>query len=147
MPLVKTFYPKGGLYMTTTLNKEEYIKLLSETVPRIIDTEIEHKRLLNEVDKFMDLGENLTDEQAEVLQLLVTLIEQYENKVYQMKAVTPLDILHELMSVRQLKQKDIVEIFGSKGITSEVINGKRSISKNQAKALGDFFHVSYSLFL
>ncbi|KHG40344.1 MULTISPECIES: type II toxin-antitoxin system HigA family antitoxin [Aphanizomenon] len=133
--------------MTTTLNKEEYIKLLSETVPRIIDTEIEHKRLLNEVDKFMDLGENLTDEQAEVLQLLITLIEQYENKVYQMKAITPLDILHELMSVRQLKQKDIVEIFGSKGITSEVINGKRSISKNQAKALGDFFHVSYSLFL
>ncbi|MDB9435563.1 hypothetical protein BMF77_00224 [Dolichospermum sp. UHCC 0315A] len=133
--------------MTNTLNKEEYIKLLSETVPRIIDTEIEHKRLLNEVDKFMDLGENLTDEQAEVLQLLVTLIEQYENKVYQMKAITPLDILHELMSVRQLKQKDIVEIFGSKGITSEVINGKRSISKNQAKALGDFFHVSYSLFL
>ncbi|WP_353928924.1 transcriptional regulator [Okeanomitos corallinicola TIOX110] len=133
--------------MTTTLNKEEYIKLLSETVPRIIDTEIEHKRLLNEVDKLMDLGENLTDEQAEVLQLLVTLIEQYENKVYQMKAVTPLDILHELMSVRQLKQKDIVEIFGSKGITSEVINGKRSISKNQAKALGDFFHVSYALFL
>ncbi|MFN7659758.1 MAG: type II toxin-antitoxin system HigA family antitoxin [Dolichospermum sp.] len=133
--------------MTTTLNQEEYIKLLSETVPRIIDTEIEHKRLLNEVDKFMDLGENLTDEQAEVLQLLVTLIEQYENKVYQMKAVTPLDILHELMSVRQLKQKDIVEVFGSKGITSEVINGKRSISKNQAKALGDFFHVSYSLFL
>jgi HTH-type transcriptional regulator/antitoxin HigA len=51
------------------------------------------------------------------------------------------------MSVRQLKQKDIVEVFGSKGITSEVINGKRSISKNQAKALGDFFHVSYTLFL
>jgi HTH-type transcriptional regulator/antitoxin HigA len=133
--------------MTTTLNKEEYIKLLSETVPRIIDTEIEHKRLLNEVDKFMDLGENLTDEQAEVLQLLVTLIEQYEDKHYQLKAATPLEILHELMSVRQLKQKDIVEVFGSKGITSEVINGKRSISKNQAKALGDFFHVSYSLFL
>ncbi|MFO5438086.1 MAG: type II toxin-antitoxin system HigA family antitoxin, partial [Dolichospermum sp.] len=132
--------------MTTTLNKEEYIKLLSETVPRIIDTEIEHKRLLNEVDKLMDLGENLTDEQAEVLQLLVTLIEQYEDKHYQLKAATPLEILHELMSVRQLKQKDIVEVFGSKGITSEVINGKRSISKNQAKALGDFFHVSYSLF-
>jgi HTH-type transcriptional regulator/antitoxin HigA len=133
--------------MTTTLNKEEYIKLLSETVPRIIDTEIEHKRLLNEVDKLMDLGENLTDEQAEVLQLLVTLIEQYEDKHYQLKAATPLEIMHELMSVRQLKQKDIVEVFGSKGITSEVINGKRSISKNQAKALGDFFHVSYTLFL
>ncbi|WP_413175280.1 helix-turn-helix domain-containing protein [Anabaena azotica] len=133
--------------MTSTLNKEEYTKLLAETLPRIIDTEIEHKRLLNEVDKLMDLGENLTDEQAEVLQLLVTLIEQYENKRYPMKAATPLDILHELMLARGLKQKDIVEVFGSKGIASEVINGKRSISKNQAKALGEFFHVPHTLFL
>ncbi|MBD2384353.1 helix-turn-helix domain-containing protein [Cylindrospermum sp. FACHB-282] len=133
--------------MTSTLNKEEYSKLLAETLPRIIDTETEHKRLLNEVDKLMDLGENLTPEQVEVLQLLVTLIEQYEDKHYQLKAATPLDILQELMLARGLKQKDIVDVFGSKGITSEVINGKRSISKNQAKALGTFFHVSHTLFL
>ena len=89
--------------MTTTLNKEEYIKLLSETVPRIIDTEIEHKRLLNEVDKFMDLGENLTDEQAEVLQLLITLIEQYENKVYQMKEFSMKTITNNLLYKIKLK--------------------------------------------
>ncbi|HLO88292.1 MAG TPA: helix-turn-helix domain-containing protein [Nostocaceae cyanobacterium] len=51
------------------------------------------------------------------------------------------------MLARGLKQKDLAEIFGSKGITSELITGKRSISKNQAKALSEFFHVSPALFL
>lgn len=133
--------------MTSTLNKEEYIKLLAETLPRVIDSQIEYKRILNQVEKLMDLGENLTAEQEDVLQLLVTLLEQYENQHYQLQAATPLDILQELMLARGLQQKDLVEVFGSKGITSEVINGKRGISKSQAKALGSFFHVSPGLFL
>ncbi|MCL1473208.1 helix-turn-helix domain-containing protein [Argonema antarcticum] len=129
------------------MNKEEYTRLLAETLPRVIHTEDEHKRLVKEVEKLMDLGEELTDEQAEVFDLLVTLIEQYEDKHYQLKAATPHDILNELMLAKELKQKDLIEVFGYKGITSEVINGKRSISKNQAKALGEFFHVSPALFL
>ncbi|OKH33058.1 transcriptional regulator [[Phormidium ambiguum] IAM M-71] len=133
--------------MTSTINKEEYTRLLAETLPRVIHTEDEHKRLVKEVEKLMDLGEELTDEQAELFDLLVTLIEQYEDKHYQLKTATPHEILNELMLAKDLKQKDLIEVFGSKGITSEVINGKRSISKNQAKALGKFFHVSPALFL
>jgi HTH-type transcriptional regulator / antitoxin HigA len=52
-----------------------------------------------------------------------------------------------LVLQRELKQKDLVPVFGSQGVASEVLNGKRSISKAQAKALGDFFHVSPALFL
>jgi HTH-type transcriptional regulator / antitoxin HigA len=37
-------------------------------------------------------------------------------------------------------------VFGSQGIVSEVLSGKRSISKAQAKALGEFFKVSPTLF-
>lgn len=133
--------------MTSTINKEQYTRLLAETSPRVIHTEDEHKRLVKEVEKLIDLGEELTDEQAELFDLLVTLIEQYEDKHYQLKTATPHEILNELMLARDLKQNDLIEVFGSKGITSEVINGKRSISKNQAKALGKFFHVSPALFL
>ncbi|TVP59542.1 MAG: transcriptional regulator [Nodularia sp. (in: Bacteria)] len=133
--------------MASILNKEKYTQLLTETLPRVIDTEEEYERLLNEVSQIMVSGENMTAEEAEVLQLLAVLIEQYEDEHYKLKTATPIDILQELMLVRGLKQKDLLEVFGSKGIASEVINGKRSISKNQAKALGQFFHVSPALFL
>jgi|GEM_PF-6084445 len=70
---------KGVFCMTSTINKEKYIKLLAETLPRVIDTEEEYERLLSEVSKLMALGDNLTAEQAEVLQLLAILIEGYED--------------------------------------------------------------------
>jgi HTH-type transcriptional regulator / antitoxin HigA len=41
----------------------------------------------------------------------------------------------------------LVGVIGSSGVVSEVINGKRSISKAQAKALGEYFKVSPSLFI
>ena len=51
------------------------------------------------------------------------------------------------MAARGLKQGDLAPLLGSKGRVSEVINGKRSISKAQAKTLADFFHVSAELFI
>jgi HTH-type transcriptional regulator / antitoxin HigA len=72
----------------------------------------------------------------------LTLIEQYEEQHYQLKPATPQEILKELMLQYGLKQKDLIPVFGSQGIASEVISG----SKAQAKRLGDFFHVSPTLF-
>ena len=51
------------------------------------------------------------------------------------------------MAARKLTQKDLWKLFGSKGITSEVFHGKRSISKAQAKKLALFFHVTADLFI
>ena len=51
------------------------------------------------------------------------------------------------MEARNVKQSDLVGILGAIGVTSEVINGKRSISKAQPKVLAEFFHVSPALFL
>jgi HTH-type transcriptional regulator / antitoxin HigA len=51
------------------------------------------------------------------------------------------------MEARKLTQKDLWKVFGSKGITSEVFHGKRSISKAQARKLAEFFHVNVELFI
>lgn len=40
----------------------------------------------------------------------------------------------------------LVLIFGSQGIASEVLNGKREISQAMAKVLGEFFNTSPALF-
>lgn len=51
------------------------------------------------------------------------------------------------MNAHDIKPPDLWPVFGSKGIASEVPRGKRGISKTQAKALGEFFHVSPELFI
>lgn len=132
--------------MNRTIDKQAYTNLLAEVQPKVIETEEENERMLSEVEKLMSLGEDLTPEQEQLLLLLVALIEQFEDRHYQLKPATPHEVLNELMLVRGLKQSDLVGILGSKGIVSEVINRKRSISKNQAKALGEFFNVSPALF-
>jgi HTH-type transcriptional regulator / antitoxin HigA len=126
---------------------QEYGRLLTVVQPKVIETEEENEYYLAEVTKLMQLGEQLSPAQEQLLRLLVNLIENFEDQHYQMNPTTPLEILQEFVSDRSLKQKDLLSVFGSQGITSEVLNGKRSISKAQAKALGEFFKVSPTLFL
>ena len=56
-------------------------------------------------------------------------------------------MLKELMRAREMQAKDLWPVFGSKGIASEVLNGKRAISREAAKKLGETFHVSPVVFL
>lgn len=116
-------------------------------MPRVIETEEENDRMLAEVEKLMIKGENLSPEEDALLRLMATLIQDFEEKFYKPEEATPLEVLLHLMDVRDLKQSDLLEIFGSRGIASEVINGKRGISKTQAKALAKFFGVSLELFI
>ena len=131
--------------MTAILDRE-YAELLAAAQPKAIETEEENEFYLAEAAKLMQLGETLSPAQERLLKLLVNLIESFEERHYQLKAATPLEILTELVSDRGLKQKYLIPVFGSQGLASEVLNGKRGISKTQAKALGEFFKVSPTLF-
>ena len=132
--------------MTIAILDQEYAKLLVAIQPKVIETEVENEFYLSEVTKLMRLGESISPAQARLLRLLVSLIESFEEQHYQIKSATSLEILTELVQNRGLKQKDLLPVFGSQGVASEVLNGKRGISKAQAKALGEFFKVSPSIF-
>lgn len=132
--------------MSTSFNTTTYSQLLLEFQPKVITTEEECDRTLETVEKLMAYKER-TPEQTAILQLLVTLIEEFENKHYPIEPSSPHAILKHLMEAREIKQSDLVGIIGSKGVVSEVVNEKRSISKEQAKALGEFFNVSPALFI
>lgn len=129
------------------INETRYRKLLSKAMPTVIESEEENDRMLAVVEKLMDKGESLSPEEEQLLKLLTKLIEDFEKRFYQPEEATALEILRHLMEARGVKQSDLWELFGSKGIASEVVNGKRGISKSQAKALADFFHVTPDLFL
>ena len=132
--------------MNTAILDREYADLLVAVQPKVIETEAENEFYLAEVTKLMRLGESISPAQERLLRLLVNLIESFEEQHYQIKAATPLEILTQLVNDRGLKQKNLLPVFGSQGVTSEVLNGKRGISKAQAKSLGVFFKVSPSIF-
>ncbi|TYQ23493.1 transcriptional regulator [Pseudanabaena sp. UWO311] len=120
--------------------------LLADIQPRVITTEEENDRALGIVEGLL-AEKNLSPEKEQILQLLVSLIEKFEDEHYQLAASTPHSILLHLMEQRGLRQTDLIGLIGSRGVVSEVVNGKRTISKSQAKSLGEFFHVDPSLFI
>ena len=131
---------------TIDLNEETYRQLLARAFPHVIRTEQECERLTNELMR-LDERENLSPEEKELAELLTMLINEYELRRYPIRKSSPRQTLRHLMEARQLTQKDLWKVFGSKGITSEVFHGKRSISKAQAKKLAEFFHVNVVLFI
>jgi HTH-type transcriptional regulator / antitoxin HigA len=133
--------------MTSTFNSTVYIDLLSKTIPSIIETESEYQRLLA-LTESLHFNKNRTLEEKKIYKLLVILIEIYESEKYSIPASTSQEILQHIMDSSGLRQADIAEIIGaSSGVVSQIVNGKRAISKAQAKALGQRFKISPSLFI
>jgi len=132
--------------MTAKFSPKKYANLLVTALPQVIENDAEHRRLLAIVEPMMG-RENLSPEEAKLFDLLVKLIQDYEDEHYPIEPAAPHQVLQHLMEARDLQQKDLVHLFGSAGRASEAINGVRAISKAQAKALAEFFHVSPELFI
>ncbi len=116
-------------------------------MPVVIETEEENARMLGVIEKLMEKGEGISAEEEKLLKLLVQLVRHFEEQYYGPEEAEPLEVLHHLMEARGIKQSQLREVFGSKGIASEVLNGKRGISKAHARALSNYFHVPADLFV
>ena len=134
--------------MSTTIEMKDsvYAKLLAKSLPRPIRTEAEHTRLTAMLLE-LDEREDLSPEEEALAEVMTLLIEDYEEKYHPLPAVSPQASLNALMEERGLKHKDIWPILGNKGSASEVLSGRRSVSKAQAKRLAEFFHVPIDLFI
>ena len=126
--------------------KADYVRLLTKFAPVAIETEAENERALTTADELMRSPER-SEAESSLLKLLAVLIGNFEAQHHSMGESSPLDTLKELMNAREMTPKDLWPIFGSKGIASEVLSGKRGISKEAAKRLGAEFHVSPGLFI
>lgn len=133
-----------------TLTENVYGKLLAKVRPRVITTDAENKRAIAEVEA-LDIreaeGDTLTPEEVALGELLTTLILQFEDKNYPIGKADPVDALRDFMEVRGLRQRDLIPMFGSSSVVSDVLNGKRSISKTHARKLAEFFHVPVGMFI
>jgi HTH-type transcriptional regulator/antitoxin HigA len=132
--------------MALTFDLNTYRNLLFETAPKVIESEAEYEQALTTTEQ-LHFKKNRLPEETALYLLLIILIEAYETEHYPMEPSTPHEILLHLMESSGTRQADLVGIIGSSGVVSEVVNGKRAISKAQAKALGEYFNLSPSLFI
>src|ERR1700730_4077608 len=129
------------------INEAAYGKLLRKALPRPVRTERDNERYLQVAGHLMNLGERMTPEQRELLDLLVVLIERFEAERYSLSAASPVEALRELMQARGMKLAGLSTLIGSKGVASEILSGKRGLSKTNIRRLAEYFRVSPELFL
>jgi HTH-type transcriptional regulator / antitoxin HigA len=132
--------------MNTLAVSPEYAALLKKFPTKVIHTEEENGRyteILYDPDRS---SSKLSPAEKEFAELLTLLIEDFEEKHYRLPRSSPLAVLQFLMEQHSLKQKDLVDVFGSPSIVSEVLSGKRSLNKDYIERLSARFHVSPELF-
>lgn len=124
----------------------EYARLLSESLPTVIDSEGLNELYLEQVSDLLRREGSLSAAETQLLKLLTLLIEDFEEKHYAVPPSGPLAVVTFLMEQHNLKQKDLTDIFGTPSITSEVLSGKRELNKEHIRRLSKRFHVSPELF-
>jgi len=131
----------------TLLDERQYRRLLDESLPVAIRTEEEYRRLLGTAANLMEKPEDdITEEEGRLLEMLGILIEEYENRAHPLPKAKPHKMLAYLLKEKGMKPSDLWAVL-PKSRVSEILNGKRSISKAQAKQFAELLRVPVDLFL
>jgi HTH-type transcriptional regulator/antitoxin HigA len=124
----------------------DYAELLAQTLPTVIHTEEENEHFISVLEELEHRSTQWSDAETKLAELLTVLIERFEERNYQLKAATPVEVLLELMASNHLKQKDLIDVFGAESTVSAVLNGKRDMTRAQIKRLSERFSVSPAVF-
>lgn len=139
--------------METVKNTNQELAETLEAWPKVaklistIRTERDYQKTVVLLDKLIDsLNENSEHQIESLIDIIGTLVKEYEDRNTPEPTGTPLGCLQFLMKEHGLKQNDLTEI-GSQGVVSEIISGKRGLNLRQIKALSQRFHCSPLVFI
>ena len=108
---------------------------------RPIHNEEDYDHALDRVDELMDLNPAMHTAQSDELEVLVLLIEKYEEKAWAISEPDPIEAIKIRMEEMQLKQKDLIPFIGNKSKVSEVLNRKIGLSLNMIYNLAKGLHL------
>ncbi len=118
---------------------------LAVASPTPITSEHQHKQYLSVLDKLAS-KDGPTIEEEKYAEVLMTLIEAYEERHYSIPDASGVAVVRTLMEANGLRQKDLVSIFGSESIVSEVLHKKRELNKSHIEKLSKRFNISPAAF-
>ena len=124
---------------------DAYISLLQRFAPRPIYSETQLEEAQAVIDSLIDQS-HLTPEEKDYLNVLGTLVYEYEQTLEPLPDIYGVELLTVLIEERSLKQKDLVPIFRTESIISDVLHGRRQLTTRHIQELAQFFHISPAAF-
>ncbi len=108
---------------------------------RPIKTEAQYDEALQRIDILMDLDSEIGSPEGDELEVLVMLVEKYEEKHWAISTPDPIEAIKYRMEEMGLKQKDLVPLIGSKSKVSELLNHKINLSLSMISNLSSTLHI------
>ena len=125
---------------------EQYLQLLQNFPPRTINSDEELDKTVAVIDELLDRP-SLSSEESDYLNVLGTLVYDYEQKTELIPDIHGVELLKVLIAERGLRQKDLVPVFKTESIVSDILNGKRQLTLRHIQELAQFFQLSPAVFL
>jgi HTH-type transcriptional regulator/antitoxin HigA len=104
-----------------------------------------YKEALAQVDKLWDAQPNTPE--GDLLDILLTLIEKYENEHFHIEAPDPVEAIKFVMEQSNIKRSQLDKILGGRNRTSEILNKKRKLSLNMIRRLHNYLHIRYEVLM
>ena len=106
-----------------------------------IKNELELNRALERIDELW--GAKPNTQKGDELDILMMLVEKYENDHYAIPASDPVEAIKFLMEQNSLSRKDLEPYIGASGRVSEVLNKKRTLTLAMIKKLHEGLKIPY----
>lgn len=131
--------------LTPDIDTDKYLDLLRQFPPRFIRSEEDFDATQKVVDTLLDKP-TLTNEEEEYLNVLGALIYEYEETLEPIPDIYGVELLKCLLEERNLQDKDLIPIFETESIVSEILNGKRELTDKDIQKFAEFFKISPDMF-
>jgi len=121
-----------------------YGELLSREKAEVISRERQNRLYIERLEK-LTAKKSVTPAEKKLIALLTVLVEEYEAKHDPVPDAEPTAIIRHLMEAHNLRQRDLLDVFGTESIVSDVLRGRRQLTKQHLRRSSTRFHVSPSV--
>ncbi len=141
-------FPRRVVFVKFVGTQAEYDDIDAATVARFqeltmdirpIRSKEDHRAALQEIDRLWGAPEG--SDEGDKLDILVTLVERYEEANFALPRSSPLDVLSLVMRENGYTQADLAALLGSRSRASEILGGKRALTLDQIRLLQRRWHI------
>ena len=125
---------------------DKYLELLKQYPPRPIHDEEDLEMMQEVINRLLDKPQ-LTVEEREYLNVLGSLIYEYEENQEPIPDIYGIELLKFILEERNLQKQDLLSIFESKSTLDDILDGQQELTHIYIQKLANFLNISPDLFL